>query len=117
MTNTWYRLGENPDGTLFTGEVSMSVAPRDFLPMPLPPGEKPPLIINIQPAGLKFDSKAELTFPNVLDLPPGSRVDLKGPDDARNVITKEGVGEVTADGERIVTVEGGLDNERGRGIG
>ncbi|MDA2924537.1 PKD domain-containing protein, partial [Acidobacteria bacterium AH-259-L09] len=99
---------KNPDGTNFTGQLSISLVPRDLAPAALPDFLDPALVITIQPVGVTFSTPVAITFPNIDNLPPGSEVDLWSLDASLGVFSIVGTGLVSADGSKIETISGGI---------
>ena len=58
--------------------------------------------------GVKFFEPASITFPNIDDMPPGSEADIWSLDPESGLFVIVGVGRVSADGQRIETVSGGI---------
>ena len=54
---------DNPDGSDFTGEMSISDVPREFAPMQLPRELDPAMLLTIQPTGVRFDQPVPIVFP------------------------------------------------------
>lgn len=98
----------NPDGSLFTGELSVSEVPAGLAPAALPEELQPGLLLTIQPVGVQFTTPAPLTFPNIDDLPPGTELDLWSLDADEGVFDIVGTGRVSADGSVIETISGGI---------
>lgn len=98
----------NSDGTLFTGDMSISLVPEGFAPAPLPEALEPGLLVTIQPVGVSFTTPAPITFPNFDNLDPGSEVDIWSLDPDTGQFIVVGVGQVTPDGTQIVTISGGI---------
>ncbi len=96
------------DGSDFTGQLSISLVPRDLAPMPLPDLLDPALLVTIQPVGVTFSTPIPITYPNLDGLAPGSEVDLWSLDPDSGQFAIVGKGQVSADGQRIETIEGGV---------
>ncbi len=96
------------DGSLFDGQLSISEVPNALAPAALPSFLEPGLLITIQPVGVTFTTPAPITFPNFDNLPPGSGTDLWSLDPESGQFIVVGAGEVSADGQRIETVTGGI---------
>ena len=99
---------KNPDGTDFTGQLSISEVPRGLAPAPLPDTLDPALLVTIQPVGITFATPVPITFPNLDQLPVGNEVDLWSLDPATGAFSIVGRGEISADGQSLVTSSGGV---------
>ncbi len=97
-----------PEGDAYTGEISVSEVPAEFTPSSLPDFLEPSLVITMQPAGLVFDTPAQVTFANIEGFPPGNEVDIWSLDAERGVFFVSGVGRVSDDGSVIETISGGI---------
>lgn len=98
----------NPDGSNFSGMVSISVVPEGLAPAALPANLGPGLLVTIQPVGVRFDTPVPLTLPNVDNLPPGAELDLWSLDPQTGQFVVVGRGRVSADGTVIETISGGV---------
>ncbi|MGH8543568.1 MAG: hypothetical protein ACREX3_08045, partial [Gammaproteobacteria bacterium] len=98
----------NSDGTPFTGKLSINPVPDYGRPESRPEELRPGMAVTIQPAGIRFNPPARLTFPNTDGMPPGNELNLwsLSPDSGTFSIVGKGV--VSADGLSIITVEGGV---------
>ncbi|WP_022949298.1 Ig-like domain-containing protein [Methylohalobius crimeensis] len=96
---------QNPDGTAFSGQLSISEVPTDRTPQQLPDTLQPGLLVTLQPAGTRFSQPVPITFPNIDHLPPGSETDIWSLDETGHFAVT-GRGRVSADGRRIETVTG-----------
>lgn len=99
---------KNPDGTDFTGALSISEVPEGLAPAPLPSTLHPGLLIAIQPVGVTFATPAPISFPNTDSLTPGSEVDLWSLDPNSGTFAVVGTGLVRADGSGVDTIAGGV---------
>ena len=99
---------KNPDGSNFTGQMSISQVPEGLAPAALPEELNPGMLVTIQPVGVTFATPAPITFPNVDNLTPGSEVDIWSLDPQTGTFVIVGVGRVTDDGLSIVTISGGI---------
>ncbi|TMA82906.1 MAG: RHS repeat protein, partial [Deltaproteobacteria bacterium] len=98
----------NPDGTLFTGKLSINPVPDYGRPESRPEELRPGMAVTIQPAGIRFNPPARITFPNADGMTPGNELNLwsLSPDTGKfNVVGKMAV---SADGQSFITVEGGV---------
>lgn len=99
---------KNPDGTNFTGALTISEVPAAVAPVSLPEELEPGLLLTIQPVGVTFTTPVPITLPNLDNLTPGSEVDLWSVDPATGLFQIVGVGVVSADGSVLETVSGGI---------
>ena len=99
---------KNPNGTDFTGQLSISEVPRGLAPAPLPDTLDPALLVTIQPVGITFATPVPITFPNLDQVPVGNEVDIWSLDPATGAFSIVGVGEVSADGQSLETISGGV---------
>ena len=61
----------NADGTPFTGKLSINPVPDYGRPESRPEELRPGMAVTIQPAGIRFNPPARLTFPNADGMPVG----------------------------------------------
>ncbi|VAX36613.1 T1SS secreted agglutinin RTX, partial [hydrothermal vent metagenome] len=99
---------KNEDGSDFTGSLSISEVPEGLAPAAMPENLQPGLLITIQPVGVIFSTPVAITFPNIDNLPSGSRLDLWSLDPNGGVFVIVGTGEVSVDGSVIETTFGGI---------
>ena len=66
------------------------------------------MAITIQPAGVRFNPPARLTFPNTDNMPPGSDLNLWSLSPDTGTFSIVGKMVVSGDGQSIITVEGGV---------
>ena len=99
---------KNPDGTNFTGQISISEVPEGLAPASLPEGLEPGLLLTIQPVGVTFATPIPLTAPNIDNMPPGSELDFLSLDPETGLFKVVGTGRVSADGSVIETISGGI---------
>ncbi len=99
---------KNPDGTDFTGQLSISEVPQGFAPAELPEESDPGLLVTIQPVGLTFNPPIQITFPNIDQLEPGTLTNIWSLDPETGQFDVVGTGEVRADGTAIDTISGGI---------
>ncbi|MGR9071590.1 MAG: RHS repeat-associated core domain-containing protein [Gammaproteobacteria bacterium] len=98
----------NPDGSEFTGQLSISLVPKGFEPANMPAELDFGQLVTIQPVGLEFASPVPITFPNLDGFEPGNEVEIWSVDPEQGAFVVVGVGEVSADGQTIQTVSGGI---------
>ena len=98
----------NADGTPFTGKLSVNPVPDYGRPESRPEELRPGMAVTIQPAGIRFNPPARITFPNADAMAPGNELNLwsLSPDTGKfNIVGKMAV---SADGQTFITVEGGV---------
>lgn len=100
---------KNSDGTLFTGEMSISVVPRGLAPAAMPKYLDPGLLVTIQPVGVTFNTPAAVTFPNIDAMAPGNEVDIWSVDPDLGQFVIVGTAKVSADGSVLETISGGIE--------
>ena len=96
------------NGEEFTGALSISEVPEALAPAPLPDFLGFSQLVTIQPVGVIFNEPVPITFRNIDGMPPGSETDIWSLDPDAGVFIVVGTGQVTADGEFIETIEGGV---------
>ncbi|MCI0536457.1 MAG: FG-GAP-like repeat-containing protein [Verrucomicrobiales bacterium] len=92
----------------FTGQLSISEVPRGFEPAAMPRQLQPDLLITIQPVGVTFSQPVAVTFPNLSGYEPGSEAEIWSLDAGTGQFVVVGTGRVSADGQRIETISGGV---------
>ena len=96
------------NGEEFTGALSISEVPEALAPAPLPDFLGFSQLVTIQPVGVTFNDPVPITFRNIDGMPPGSEIDIWSLDPDAGIFIVVGKGQVTADGEFIETIEGGI---------
>ncbi|MEL7494972.1 MAG: peroxidase family protein, partial [Cyanobacteria bacterium J06554_11] len=97
-------------GNAFTGQLSISEVPPELTPAALPEGLSPDLVVTIQPGDMVFTEPARLTLPNRAGWAAGTVMNLWSINPATGEFDNVGKGEVSADGELVETIEGGIRN-------
>ena len=105
----------NQQGTPFNGMLSITEVPVDLTPAALPSGLFPDLVVTIQPGEMVFAQPAPLDFPNTAGpngerWAPGTVMDLWSIDPVTGEFDDVGDMEVSADGQRVETISGGVRN-------
>ena len=96
------------DGVPYEGEISVSEVPVDQAPVALPDTLRPALLITIQPVGLEFNPPAQVTFPNLDNMPTGNNLDLYSVEPGTGQFIVAGLGQVSIDGSTVATISGGV---------
>lgn len=78
--------------------VSLNQVHHDDIPMPMPNGAAPPFSWTLQPGGALFDPPAEVTYPNMSGLAPGSASYFLTFDHDTGRFEIVGTGQVSEDG-------------------
>jgi hypothetical protein len=101
-------IGEDGKPLPPDAKVGFSVVPRDDIKDMLPPGlSQHSFDITIQAPGLSsFTTPAQLTLPNVFNLPPGTKTNLLTFDYTTGRLEIDGTATVSADGKTVVTDPG-----------
>ncbi len=102
-------LGDQ-NGNPFSGTLSITEVPPDLTPAALPRDLLPSLVVTIQPGDMVFAEPAPLTLPNLAGDPPGTLMDLWSINPTSGEFDIVGTSRVTADGQQIETIEGGIRN-------
>lgn len=98
----------NDDGSLFTGNLSITDVPDGLAPAQLPRSFRPADLVTIQPVGVRFDTPVPITFPNTDNLPPGDEVDIWSIDPETGEFVIVALARVSDDGSILETVSGGI---------
>jgi PKD repeat protein len=96
----------NPDGTPYSGPLSLSQVHADRVPMAPPHGTLPLIAGTLQPPGLHFNPPVQVQFPNTSGLAPGSVVDIYSYDHDQMAWVSQGPARVSTDGSVIVSDPG-----------
>lgn len=96
----------NPNGTPYSGPLSLSQVHADRVPMAPPHGTLPLMAGTLQPPGLHFNPPVQVQFPNTSGLAPGSVVDIYSYDHDQMAWVSQGPARVSADGSVIVSDPG-----------
>jgi RHS repeat-associated protein len=99
---------KNADGSLYTGQLTISPVPEYGRPESRPVELRPGLSVTIQPAGIVLDPPVPITFPNTDNMPPGNELDLWSLSPDTGTFFQVGTMRVSADGQRLETIEGGV---------
>ncbi|HQR13295.1 MAG TPA: RHS repeat-associated core domain-containing protein [Nitrospira sp.] len=99
---------KNADGSPYTGQLTISPVPEYGRPESRPVELRPGLSVTIQPAGIVMDPPVAITFPNVDNLPVGNEFDLWSLYPDTGTFVSVGRLRVSADGQRLETIEGGV---------
>ncbi len=98
-----------PDGQkLPAGQIGISTVPPELVRDMLPPGVlQHTFDITVQAPGIAtFSKPAPMTFPNVFNAPPGTKLDFLSFDHTTGMLVIEGTATVSADGLSVTTDPG-----------
>ena len=98
----------NSDGTPFTGKLSVNPVPDYGRPESRPEELRPGMAVTIQPAGIRFNPPALITFPNADGMPVGNDLNLWSLSPDTGTFNIVGKSTVSLDGQSIITIEGGV---------
>ena len=98
----------NPDGTPFTGKLSVNPVPDYGRPESRPEELRPGMAVTIQPAGIRFNPPALITFPNADGMAVGNDLNLWSLSPDTGTFNIVGKSTVSSDGQSIITIEGGV---------
>jgi len=96
----------NPDGTAYSGPLSLSQVHADRVPMAPPHGSLPLIAGTLQPPGLHFNPPVTTQFPNTSGLAPGTVLDVYSYDHDQMDWVSQGPARVSADGSVILSDPG-----------
>lgn len=96
----------NPDGSPYSGPLSLSQVHADRVPMAPPHGSLPLIAGTLQPPGLHFNPAVATQFPNTSALAPGTVVDVYSYDHDQMDWVSQGPARVSVDGSVITSDPG-----------
>ncbi len=102
------QTAKNEDGSLFTGDLSISIVPDGLAPAAMPDEFDPAMLITIQPVGVSFTTPAPIIFPNSDNLPAGTILNIWSLDPEIGEFVVVGMAKVSSDGLRVETISGGI---------
>ena len=101
-TATWEETGEP-----FSGQMHITdIADNALSPQPLPRELDFSVYVAMQPFGVVYDEPVPISFPNVEDLVPGTRMEIFGLDHDTGEFVKFGDAEVSGDGQTVDSIGG-----------
>ena len=104
-------------GNPFEGQLTITEVPRDLTPAVLPRNLRPDLVVTIQPGEMVFETPARITLPNRAGWTPGTIMDLWSINPTTGDFEIVGQSRVTADGESVQTISGGIRNSSWHFVG
>ncbi|RLD30171.1 MAG: hypothetical protein DRI70_01505, partial [Bacteroidetes bacterium] len=108
---------DDATGLPFVGDIHISrVTDPTKGPRPLPEEFDLSVYIAIQPFGVTYPTPVPISFPNVEDFPPGSRLDFFALDHDTGLMEKIGEGLVSADGKTVDSIGGVVKSNSWHGI-
>jgi hypothetical protein len=97
---------KNPDGSNFTGTLTLSESPADA--GDLPSNVRTCTSFALEPRDVSFNKSVAASLPNRDNLPADSKAVLWAYDPARGTYARSGLGKVSPDGQSIQIISGGL---------
>lgn len=94
-----------PNGTR-TGKLWVTSVPIDKVPMPPADGKYASVFVAVEPPMVKFNPPAQVTFPNVDNIPAGTVIDIVSFDHNIGRFLPIGKGKVSDDGAVITSLPG-----------
>ena len=89
-----------------TGNINISSVSADKSTVPVPESAVPTSVVTLEPSGLSFSQKVELTLPNDNELPAGVEMIILSMNSKKGQWEVDGLAKVSEDGNRIVTKPG-----------
>jgi len=89
-----------------TGRLYAASVPPDRIPMPAAGGKISRFFDTIQPLNVTFDPPAQVSFPNIDNLPEGTVTDIFTLSYASGTFVKTGRGQVSEDGQILASLPG-----------
>ena len=96
------------DGEVYDGSLSITMVPPNRTPRTLAQELTPSIVITMQPAGVDLTIPAPITLPNADRHDPGAVLSLWSLDHETGKFFVAGVGQVSADGRTVETIQGGV---------
>jgi len=111
------RAMDDSTGLPFVGDIHISrVTDPTKGPRPLPEEFDLSVYIAIQPFGVTYPDPVPISFPNVEDFPPDTRLDFFALNHETGVMEKIGEGLVSADGKTVDSIGGVVKSNSWHGI-
>jgi YD repeat-containing protein len=94
-------------GNPYTGQLSLVEVPLNQAPITLPDTFNPDVLMTLQ-GDVSFSSPATVTLPNRAGYTAGTKLELWALSAATGTFAKVGEGQVSADGQTVTTISGGI---------
>ena len=98
-------VAQFPNGTN-SGSINMIEIDASKTSIPTPSFAKPKTVIALEPSGLKFSQRVELTLPNVNEFPAGTELLILSKNSSKGTWEIDGKARVSEDGNSVKTEEG-----------
>tara|TARA_B110001454_G_scaffold173944_1_gene165312 strand:- start:2463 stop:10619 length:8157 start_codon:yes stop_codon:yes gene_type:complete len=86
------------------GSINIMTIPSDKVTVPVPASAVPNAVISLEPSGLKFNQRVELTLPNSYELKPNTDMVIFSMNSAKGAWEIDGIAKVSSDGQKIKTL-------------
>jgi RHS repeat-associated protein len=93
-------------GGLSSGKINLKTIVSDRSTIEVPKGAVPTTVLAMEPSGLSFSERIELTLPNDNELPAGVEFVLLSMNSAKGTWEVDGMAKVTEDGQSVRTKPG-----------
>lgn len=86
------------------GSINIMTIPSDKVTVPVPASAVPNEVVSLEPSGLKFNQRVELTLPNSYELKPNTDMVIFSMNSAKGAWEIDGIAKVSSDGQKIKTL-------------
>lgn len=86
------------------GSINVMTIPSEKVTVPVPESAVPKDVVSLEPSGLKFNKRVELTLPNAYELKPNTDVVIFSMNSAKGAWEIDGIAKVSSDGQNIKTI-------------
>ncbi|OYZ19206.1 MAG: hypothetical protein B7Y39_12445 [Bdellovibrio sp. 28-41-41] len=86
------------------GSINIMTIPSDKVTVPVPASAVPNAVVSLEPSGLKFNQRVELTLPNSYELKPNTDMVIFSMNSAKGAWEIDGIAKVSSDGQKIKTL-------------
>ncbi|OYZ14931.1 MAG: hypothetical protein B7Y39_17030, partial [Bdellovibrio sp. 28-41-41] len=86
------------------GSINVMTIPSGKVTVPVPESAVPKEVVSLEPSGLKFNKRVDLTLPNAYDLKANTDVVIFSMNSAKGAWEIDGIAKVSSDGQSIKTI-------------